>query len=215
LVPESQNNTAFEKSAADLAQQVREAAVDHGAFGRRLKGCELARCRATCCHDGAIVGEEEVEVIRGVVEERRTQLENYGWREPEEGGFARDDQGKWRTVTRLADPGELADDFPAHFPRTRCVFLDAEHRCVLQRLAMDEGRQSWFWKPFSCWMHPLVLRPGERPVLTLPGAEDRFVSCTHCGREEMEGESAAEVLGEELKMLGAISGRDVAGEVGA
>ena len=95
------------------------------------------------------------------------------------------------------------------------MFLDAEHRCVLQRLAVDEGRHPWFWKPISCWMHPLVLRPGDRPVLTLPGGEDRFVSCTHCGRAETEGERAGEVLREELEMLGKISGRDVGGEVGA
>lgn len=213
MVSESRVNSAFEGSAADLARQLREAAVDHGAFERPLRRCELARCRATCCHDGAVVGEEEREVIGKVVEECGEQLADYGWEGAE--FFVRIGRGKWRTATRPAGAGELAADFPGHFARTRCVFLDAEHRCVLQRLAHDEGRHPWFWKPFSCWMHPLVLKPGERPVLTLPGGErERFVSCTHCGRTEPDGEAAAVLLGEELGMLGEISGRDLARELG-
>jgi len=127
-----------------------------------------------------------------------------------------DQHHDWRTATRPAETSELADDFPAHFPRTRCVFLDAEHRCVLQRLASDLGRHPWFWKPISCWMHPLLLRHGKRPVLTLPHPADdpeAFTTCTHCGRSDPRGTRAAEVLREELAMLGRISGRDLVREL--
>jgi hypothetical protein len=129
---------------------------------------------------------------------------------------------RWKTATRPATPGELADDFPAHFARTRCVFLDGAHRCVLQCLALREHRHPWFWKPVSCWMHPLVLRPAtaerHRPLLTIPSpAEDaeRFGSCTHCGRPDPDGAPAHEVLDEELRILQVIAGRDFAGELAA
>jgi hypothetical protein len=129
---------------------------------------------------------------------------------------------RWKTATRPAAPEELAADFPPHFARTRCVFLDDAHRCVLQRLSVRENRPPWFWKPVSCWMHPLVLRPPgagrPSPVLTVPSPADdpeRFASCTHCGRPEPAGAPAREVLDEELRMLHALAGRDFVRELAA
>jgi len=212
--------SAFKRTTAELGQQLRAAEVDHAAFARPLRRCELARCRATCCHDGVVVGGEEIEVIGALVSARAGWFAASG--RGTGGRLFEEGSGRWKTATRLATQGELAEDFPAHFARTRCVFLDREHRCVLQCLALAEGRQPWFWKPVSCWMHPLVLRPSPPangpPVLTVPApAQDpaRFGSCTHCGRPDPGGAPAREVLGEELRMLQGIAGRDFAGELAA
>jgi hypothetical protein len=206
--------TAFSESARMLARQLVGAEVDSAAFARPLKRCELERCRATCCHDGVVVGTDEVRGIRDLVAHERERLAGYGWSPPPDGRLFGSGAGRMKTATRPAEPGELAEDFPAHFPKTRCVFLDAGHRCVLQRLAVDAGRHPWFWKPISCWMHPLVLRPAgpgrRRPLLTVPApGEDaeRFGSCTHCGRPEPDGEPAAAVLAGELRVLEVLSGR--------
>jgi hypothetical protein len=205
-----------------LARQLREAALDHEAFSMRLKPCELPKCRATCCHDGAYLTEEEMTGIRDAVEGHRDRLAGYGWNEEH---YLTSDHRQGRTVTRTAGGDMLADDFPAHFPRSRCVFLDSEHRCVLQRLAMDEGRHPWWWKPVSCWMHPLLLRPpagSDRPQLTLarPGrdpAADRnypgFGSSTPCGIEADDGMPAWQALRGELELLGKIAGRDLVREL--
>jgi hypothetical protein len=129
-------------------------------------------------------------------------------------------EGRRKTATRAAAAGELAADFPPHFAATRCVFLDREHRCLLQRLALAAGRHPWFWKPVSCWMHPLQLRPAAvpdgPPVLTVLGPADDpdgFASCTPCGRPDPGGSPAREVLAEELGFLQALAGRDFAGEL--
>ncbi|GAA5481475.1 hypothetical protein [Haloferula sargassicola] len=210
--------TAYPGIERELARQIREAALDHEAFELPLKVCELATCRATCCHDGAILEAEQMAGIREVVGARRDHLRRYGW---DHDRFLEEN----RTATLQAADSELADGFPGHFPRTRCVFLDAEHRCVLQRLAMDEGRHPWFWKPVSCWMHPLLLRPrerGGRPVLTLARSGDDpagkpgypgFGSCTPCGLPRAGGEPAWQVLRGELELLSEISGRDLLREL--
>lgn len=208
--------TAYPEQERELRRQLREAALDHDSFATPLRVCELTDCRATCCHDGVFLEAEERDVIDEVVTTRRRTLETYGWQEPR--WFTRED-GRVRSVTNPASPDELAAGFPDHFPRSRCVFLDAGHRCVLQRLATDEGRHPWFWKPISCWMHPLVLRSrGGRPVLTLPAGGDDptaapgypgFSSCTPCGMPCPGGEPAHQVLADELAWLGEISGRDL------
>lgn len=212
---------AFAESAGVLRDQVREAALDHEAFAMPLRLCELGKCRATCCHDGVYVDALERRLIEEVVGERRELLGGYDWRAAK---LFQERGGKGKTATVGARAGELAEDFPKHFPQTRCVFLDAEHRCVLQRLAVDEGRHPWFWKPVSCWMHPLLMRRGVdgRPVLTLarpgrdPAAADGypgFGACTPCGMPVEGGRPAWEVLRGELELLGKIGGRDLVGEL--
>ena len=214
---------AFEETGRELGRQIREAALDHEAFSMRLKLCRLETCRATCCHDGVFLDEAERAVIRNVIESRRVDLKAGGWSAGELFEM-RGTRGK--SVTVPADEGELMEGFPGHFPKTRCVFLDAGYRCVLQSVAMAEGRHPWYWKPVSCWMHPLILSPGkrgERPLLTL-AKPDRdlastagypgFSSCTPCGMEEAGGRPAWEVLRGELELLGRIGGRDLLAELG-
>ena len=216
--------TAYVGTARVLREQMREAVIDHEAFEQKIRPCELSRCRATCCHDGVYLSEEEAEGVKALI--------------AEEGAFAGslpDDlfleagEGKsLKTATRLAKEGELAGDYPAHFPKTRCMFLDGEGRCRIQMLSVKQGRHPWFDKPLTCWMHPLVILPvrGERsrPVLTLvnrgndPQRRDGypgFASCTHCGRADEGGKKARQVLAAELEMLGVLSGRDVLGELNA
>jgi hypothetical protein len=129
---------------------------------------------------------------------------------------------------RGAEAGELASDFPAHFEKTRCVFLDSIGRCGIQRMCMEDGLGDWFLKPLTCWIHPIVILPANRErssaVITIVQLENDpqkkedylgFASCTHCGRAEAGGEVAWKVLGKELKALGELAGRDLYGELSA
>lgn len=214
--------TAYPGIEVELARQIHEAALDHEAFEMPLKVCELSSCRATCCHDGAILSPEERDGIREVVGDRGERLRDYGWDHHE---YLTIENGRDRTVTVPVPRSEPTEDFPPHFPRTRCVFLDPQHRCVLQRLATDEGRHPWFWKPVSCWMHPLMLRPrerGGRPLLTIarPGRDPAekpgypgFGSCTPCGMPCEGGDPAWRTLRGELELLSEISGRDLLREL--
>jgi hypothetical protein len=214
--------TAYGDVEKILAQQIREAALDHEAFAMPLAICELGSCRATCCHDGVNLSADQAGVISNVVDGHREQLKGYGWDHPQ---FLTEEKGRPRSITLPAEPEELARDFPAHFPKTRCVFLDDSHRCVLQRLAMDEDRHPWFWKPVSCWLFPLILQAGTRggrPLLTLarPGKDPTakegypgFSSCAPCGIAKEGGKPAWEVLRGELELLGKIGGRDLVREL--
>jgi hypothetical protein len=217
--------TAYAGVAADVAAQVREARLDHAAFERPVRACELERCRATCCHDGVHLSTEEAAGIIELLERQAQTLRDFGLELPAEPVLAVD--GGWKTAVRAARPGELAEDYPAHFPRTRCVLLDPQGRCGLQRFAVAEGRHPWYYKPLTCWIHPLALRPmtrdRDRPELTVHGPEDDpqrtagyagFASCTHCGRPDAAGASARVVLAAELAALGQLAGRDLLGELG-
>lgn len=223
--------TAYLQTAEILSEQLREAVVDHEAFDQKVRACELAKCRATCCHDGVYLSLEEASGLRNFVAKHRGELAVYGLSLPEEVVVTTRGGRSVKTATREADEGELADDYPWHFPQTRCVFLDREGRCGIQRLAMDRGREglaAWFDKPLTCWIHPIVIMPANRersrPVVTLVSPENDpqksegypgFASCTHCGRPDEGGKKARQVLAAELEMLGLISGRNLLGELNA
>ncbi|MCB1228024.1 MAG: hypothetical protein KDK99_19620, partial [Verrucomicrobiales bacterium] len=190
--------SVYLEAIRDLAVQVREAALDHAAFEQRLQPCELTYCRATCCHDGVRLSASEAAVLIATATEHAASLRALGWEGEMKDALVPDVRpgGACRTATRAARAEELAVDFPAHFPATRCVFLDAEHRCLWQKLAVSLERHPWHYKPLTCWLHPLVLVPGSqgaRPLLTLFSPETDpqrapgyagFASCTPCGRQD-------------------------------
>lgn len=196
--------TIFRETAAALAGQLREASVDYEAFEQPLPVCRLEICRATCCHDGAILAEEEAQMLSAL---------------DDRDGIVTLPDGRKKTRTVLVEGAEVADDFPAHFERTRCVYLDDEHRCHWQMKALGEGRPAWFYKPTSCWMHPVLLtRSDGRPLLTVLSPEkdaQRFASETPCGRPTLCAPPARVSLAQELKMLHELSGRNFPGELNA
>jgi len=194
-----QEVTQYHRTVAPLISQLQEAAVDYEAFERPLPLCDLARCRATCCHDGVVLSPEEAELIVDGVE----TLED----------------GSVKTQTVPAAAHELAEKFPKHFAKTRCVFLDDQHRCFWQLKSVNEGKHPWFYKPVSCWMHPVLVKiVNGRPLLTVVSADadsKKFASCTPCGTLGEGGTPARETLKAELEMLTLISGRDFLRELDA
>ncbi len=210
--------TAFPETMEDLADMAEEMILDHRSLSTRIKLCDLAQCRGTCCHDGAYLSSEEARVIRELVESERDNFSDLGITLPEQVVVF----GKWKdiasgpkTATRSAPMREWVADYPLHFPETNCVFLHPENaRCGLQMLAEKKGLSKWYYKPGTCWMHPLLIEKGEdgKPRLTLHSEEsdpqrypdyDGFVCRTHCGRacSDGEGEPAIETLKEEIEKV--------------
>jgi len=213
--------TLFPETAESLAYSLREAELDHAAFYQKIKVCELEKCRGTCCHDGVYLSKEEAEGVSKLAE--RVRLLD-GMDVPGD-PIEQWPNGKLKTKTRPAEPDLLAIDYPDHFPQTRCIFLDKQHRCGLQRLALEEEEAPWYYKPLTCWIHPILIQNrgwNQRPLLTLPSVDSDpqrtaeypgFSSCAHCGRADAEGEPAMVSLRAELEMLGEIGGRDLVSEL--
>ncbi|WP_018969986.1 DUF3109 family protein [Rubritalea marina] len=220
--------TRYPETAKGLAEQLRHALLDHEAFEMKLRPCTLERCKATCCYDGVYLSAEEADGLRVLVSEQRERLQAYGLDLPDEAVVMARGGRAQKTATREAKPGELAEDYPEHFPKTRCVFLDSIGRCGIQRMNMEDAVHPWLDKPLTCWIHPIAIqspkRGGSRSLITMvPPDKDPqkeagypgFASCTHCGRPEAGGQPAHLVLEEELKMLGELAGRDFLAELRA
>lgn len=220
---------AYHNTIEWLGDLVAGMELDHAALQRPLKRCDLVRCGGNCCYDGAYLGEEEAEVIREVVRTSRADLERIGLELPDQTvvfGSWQDSISGPKTATRPSSLRQRIPDYPAHFAETACVFLLDDARCGLQVLAQERSLPPWYYKPVTCWMHPLTIEsaPGNRSLLTLHNEAndpqqfegyDGFVSRTHCGRTCEGGEPAYRVLAEEIEFLGSLADRDLAAEIEA
>lgn len=211
--------TAFPQTEESLRKRFSRIQLDPAGMRRPLKPCALAQCHAGCCHDGAVLSDEEGEVLINAARRYETRL----WElcgASIETGFARPD-GRWRTALRSYPHSAHTDRWLAHFPDTACAWLMSDFRCAWQTLSEETGRHPWHYKPVNCWLHPLTISEQGARQLTVPNSADDphaapgypgFSAYTSCGRHCADGKPAALVLKNELEFLGKILGRDLSRE---
>ena len=210
--------TAFPETEKWLRDNCADAVLDVPAFQRRLARCDLSSCRGMCCYDGVYVDANTADVLQEISWSRATDFGESGVTLPSTviaEGVWRDGSSGPKTVTRPADFRGKIMGFPSHFDHTSCVFRADDGRCSLQTLGVADGKHPWFYKPRTCWLHPIDVSPQRITIYdeqTDPYRYpdyDGFLSQTFCGRTAPLGRPAYEVLRPELEFLGRILGRDL------
>lgn len=174
--------------------------------GPKLKPCDVRRCEAMCCYDGAYLleGEESflAELLSKVPELRDAVPDEFAV-----DGFWDGEPFGRKTATRAQDYRN--PEFPAHFTRTRCVFSDEVGFCRLESFARARGQHPWAFKPAICWLHPLQEEDGEPVAPVGSPAEDPYrqprypgyASFTFCGRHCEDGAPWRKALHGEIAYL--------------
>ena len=213
--------TGYPLSEKRLRQNLSKVVLDLKAFEQKLIRCELSSCRGMCCYDGVYVDEDAASAIQKLAEEEADFFEGLGLNLPEHVII----KGTWeglsglKTAVREHPFSAEISDYPAHFNNTSCVFRLQDGRCSLQLLSVERGFHRWYFKPFSCWLHPIhISYKAGIPRINLYSREtdpnhlenyDGFVSKTKCGAVRECGEKAHQVLREELEYLGKITDQDL------
>jgi hypothetical protein len=157
-----------------------------------------------CCHDGVYLSETEEARLVALVERTPQLRERLPARFVVDGWWNGRRLGR-KTATR---PHAYRNArFPAHFPRTRCVFADELGWCELQKLGLARRQHPWRYKPFTCWMFPLDEVDGNAvPPSADPGADPYrvagypgYVSVVPCGRHDPSGQPWHKTLAAELE----------------
>lgn len=185
----------------------------------RLSVCDVRRCEATCCYDGAYLREGE----EAFLEELVARVPSLAGKLPRP--FIVD--GHWRgeflgrkTATR---PHEYRRaDYPAHFARTRCVFADADGFCELEKFARARGQHPWTFKPAVCWMFPLEDEDGKPARPPRDAASDPYRApgypgyspFTPCGGHDPAGLPWRRALQREIAYLAAAPALPLLGSPG-
>jgi hypothetical protein len=150
--------TAFPQTERWLRDNCADAVLDLPAFQRPLARCDLSRCRGMCCYDGVYVDANTADVLQRISGLRAAEFEDCGVVLPGTvitEGVWRDGSSGPKTVTKPTRFRGVVEGFPGHFDETSCVFHADDGRCTLQTLGIKDGKHPWFYKPRTCWLHPI------------------------------------------------------------
>jgi len=185
----------------------------------RLSSCDVHRCEAMCCHDGAYLEPQEERFLQELV----AKVPALRARLPDpfiiDGYWNGEALGR-KTATRPHDYRNPR--FPAHFTRTRCVFADAIGFCELEKFARARGQHPWTFKPSVCWLFPLQATGGAPEAPLADARKDPYraagypgyATVVSCGRHDAEGHPWSEALAAERAWLAQAKSLPVLGAAG-
>jgi hypothetical protein len=233
------NLTAYPQSEQACRDELSQATLNIDSFKQIRQRCSLSNCHGMCCYLGTNVNQETAEVIQKVVEEEAEFFESLGLQLPKE-VIIDDEEYEYLPVTEREWKGlcsikktaikdkqfaNIVSAYPKHFTNTVCVFTLDDGRCGLQVLGEAKGLHPWYYKPFTCWIFPILIAPGEgTPEIALPSPEtepwhlpdynyDGYFTKTFCGRPSDCGQVGYILFQKELKFLSDIVGRNFVQEL--
>jgi Fe-S-cluster containining protein len=168
---------------------------------RFMPGCSMSKCNADCCSGGVYADTAEREEILRHADLIRSQM----------------DPGQEHDAARWFEADPIHDvDYPSgraigtEVYDERCVFLNREGMCVLQKAAAAAVMDRYALKPLFCWLYPITIDNGE---LTLhdPGYAERPECCSYRDEGPL---TVFEVCAEELTLaLGSEGVEELRGEL--
>ncbi|MHB8905501.1 MAG: DUF3109 family protein [Melioribacteraceae bacterium] len=130
-----------------------------------VKACDVCICSGECCYYGVYTDKSEHEIIIAAKDKIISHM----------------DDSQIKEVDKWFEAPEPDTDFPSGVAvgtevyNGKCVFLDKQGFCTLQKMAMAEGEYKWKYKPLYCILFPLVIFEG---VLTFDDEHlDRMHYC--------------------------------------
>jgi len=149
-----------------------------------VKACDVCICSGECCYYGVYTDKSEHELIMGLKERIIKSMDDSQTKDHE----------KW------FEAPEPDDDFPSGIAvgtevhNGKCVFLDRQGFCTLQKIAMEDGEFKWKYKPLYCILFPLVIFEG---VLTV---DDEHLDRMHyCDKPENQISTVYDCCKNELR----------------
>lgn len=141
------------------------------------------RCSGECCNYGVYTDLKEYEYIISIKDKILPLL----------------DDSQTPEIEKWFEKPEKDEDFESGFAvgtelhNGKCVFLDKNGLCTLQKLANNEGEHKWKYKPLYCILFPLTIYEGK---LTID--DDHINRLKTCNREVNEGYTIFDYCKEEL-----------------
>ena len=151
-----------------------------------VKACDVCHCSGECCYYGVYTDLKEWEKIMSLKERIIKSMDDSQTKNPE----------SW-----FEEPEEDSDFDSGYAVGTevhngKCVFLDRQGFCTLQKIAMEDGEFKWKYKPLYCILFPLVIFEG---VLTV---DDEHLDRMHyCNKLENQTSTVFDCCKNELQYL--------------
>lgn len=141
------------------------------------------QCNGECCHYGVYTDLNESKMILGIKDKIIPLL----------------DETQSKNISDWFEAPEKDSDFPSgvavgtNIVNKKCSFLDKNGLCTLQKLAMNEGKHKWEYKPLYCILFPLTIFENSLTI------DDEHIDRLHtCNKKNGSSISIYEACKEEL-----------------
>lgn len=144
-------------------------------------GCQ---CNGECCHYGVYTDLKEYEMILSIKDKIIPLL----------------DETQPADVKLWFEEPSKDEDFESGFAvgtqlfNNKCVFLDKDGLCTVQKLAMMEGEYKWKYKPVYCVLFPFTVYEGQFTI-----DDDHINRLGHCNKKNEITSAIYESCKEELE----------------
>jgi hypothetical protein len=151
-----------------------------------VKSCDVCICSGECCYYGVYTDKYEYEKIIEIKERIIKSL----------------DDSQTADVSKWFEPPEEDEDFESgvavgtELYNGKCVFLDKQGFCTLQKIAMEDGLDKWKYKPLYCILFPIVIYEGAITVDT-----DHLARMHYCNKEVNQTSTIFDTCKSEIKYL--------------
>jgi len=151
-----------------------------------VKSCDVCICSGECCYYGVYTDMKEYQQIIGIKDRVIQSM----------------DETQTKDLEKWFEPPQEDDDFESGFAvgtelyNGKCVFLDKQGFCTLQKIAMEDGEFKWKYKPLYCILFPLVIYNNELTVDT-----DHLGRMHYCNRLENQTSTIFDACKNEIKHL--------------
>ncbi len=171
----------------DITKVIGDYYIDPVIFTHKfVKSCDVCICSGECCYYGVYTDKYEHDKILEIKDKIIEIMDDSQTK----------DVGKW------FEPPEEDEDFESGIAvgtelyNGKCVFLDKQGFCSLQKLAMLNGENKWKYKPLYCILFPLVI---YEDTITLD--DEHLARMHYCNKEENQSSTIFEACREELQFL--------------
>ena len=151
-----------------------------------VKSCDVCICSGECCYYGVYTDKLEYEKI---IQMKDRIIQSM-------------DDSQTKEVNKWFEPPEEDEDFESgvavgtELYNGKCVFLDKQGYCTLQKIAMEDGLDKWKYKPLYCILFPVVIYEGAITVDT-----DHLGRMHYCNKEVNQTSTIYDTCKSELKFL--------------
>lgn len=149
-----------------------------------VKGCDVCICSGECCYYGVYTDKSEYELIMSKKDRIIKSMDDSQTKNFED--WFEDEQEDSDFPSGIAVGTEVYNG--------KCVFLDKQGFCTLQKIAIEDGENKWKYKPLYCILFPLVIFEGKLTV------DDEHLDRMHyCNKPQNQVSTVFEACKNELK----------------
>ncbi len=146
--------------------------------------CDICICSGECCWYGVYMDLKEMETILDKKDLIKKQMDE----------TQITDESKW--FEPILEDGDFESGYCAgtEIYNHKCVFLDKNGFCSLQKAAISENEFKWKYKPIYCVLFPLVVFEGKFTI------DDTHLERMHyCSKSKNHKSTIFEAMKEEIR----------------